>query len=181
MKKKLLTMLGITMLALTMVTGCGANADDTATEEQKTEEQEIKEQDAEVQEESDAESHAIDLEDGVYTVDFDTDSAMFHVNESCEGKGTLTVENGEATLHITLVSKKIVNLFPGTAEDAQKEGAEILEPTIDSVTYSDGFEEEVYGFDVPVSVIGEEFDLALIGTKGNWYDHKVSISNPELQ
>ena len=28
--------------------------------------------------------------------------------------------------------------------------------------------------------LGEEFDLALIGTKGKWYDHKVSVSNPVL-
>ena len=33
------------------------------------------------------------------------------------------------------------------------------------------------GFDVPVPVIDEEFDLALIGKKGVWYDHKVSVSN----
>ena len=41
-----------------------------------------------------------------------------------------------------------MNLYPGLAEDAQKEGAEVLEPTTDSVTYSDGITEEVYGFDV---------------------------------
>ena len=46
------------------------------------------------------------------------------------------------------------------------------------VTYSDGTTEEVYGFDVPVPALDEEFDLALIGTKGKWYDHKVSVSNP---
>ena len=46
------------------------------------------------------------------------------------------------------------------------------------MTYSDGMTEEVYGFDVPVPVIGEEFDLALIGTKGKWYDHKVKVSDP---
>lgn len=118
------------------------------------------------------------LEDGVYTVDFDTDSGMFHVSEACEGKGTLTVADGKMTLHISLGSKKIVNLFPGLAKDAEKEGAEILQPTIDTVTYSDGMTEEVHGFDVPVSVLNEEFDLALIGTKGKWYDHKVSVSNP---
>lgn len=27
--------------------------------------------------------------------------------------------------------------------------------------------------------LDEEFDLALIGTKGKWYDHKVRVSNPE--
>lgn len=82
------------------------------------------------------------------------------------------------TLHISLGSKKIINLYPGLAADAQKEGVQLLEPTEDTVTYSDGLTEEVYGFDVPVPVLGEEFDLALIGTKGVWYDHKVSVSNP---
>ena len=32
--------------------------------------------------------------------------------------------------------------------------------------------------DIPVASVGEEFDLALIGTKGVWYDHKVSVLNP---
>ena len=118
------------------------------------------------------------LEDGVYSADFDTDSSMFHVNEACDGKGTLTVENGKMTIHISLASKNIVNLYPGLAEDAQKKGAEILEPTVDTVTYSDGITEEVYGFDVSVPSLDEEFDLALVGTKGTWYDHKVSVSNP---
>jgi hypothetical protein len=77
-----------------------------------------------------------------------------------------------------LVSKNIVNLYLGTAEDAQKEGAELLEPTVESVTYSDGLTEDVNAFDVPVAAIDEEFDLALVGTKGTWYDHKVSVSNP---
>lgn len=120
----------------------------------------------------------VELPDGIYTAEFTTDSSMFRVNETCEGKGTLTVENGEMTIHITLGSKKILNLYPGMAEDAAKEGAELLLPTEDTVTYSDGMTEEVYGFDVPVPVLETEYDLALIGTKGKWYDHKVSVSNP---
>ncbi len=121
-----------------------------------------------------------ELEDGVYSVDFLTDSSMFHANEACDGKGTLTVENHKMTLHVSLTSKNILNLYPGLAEDAAKEGANLLEPTIDTVTYSDGTTEEVHGFDIPVPALDEEFDLALIGTKGKWYDHKVSVSNPEL-
>ena len=120
-----------------------------------------------------------ELADGVYTADFDTDNAMFHVSEACDGKGTLTVENGAMTIHVSLGSKNIVNLYPGLAEDAKKDGAELLEPTTDSVTYSDGSTEEVYGFDIPVPALDEEFDLALIGTKEKWYDHKVIVSNPE--
>ena len=118
------------------------------------------------------------LPDGVYAAEFSTDSSMFHVSEACDGKGTLTVKDGVMTIHISLGSKKILNLYPGLAEDAAKDGAVLLEPTTDTVTYSDGMTEEVYGFDVPVPVIGEEFDLALIGTKGKWYDHKVKVSDP---
>lgn len=118
------------------------------------------------------------LEDGVYTAEFDTDSSMFHVNEANDKKGELTVKDGKMTIHVSLVSKKIVNLFAGTAEDAQKDGSEIIEPTTDTVKYSDGYTEEVYGFDIPVPAIDEEFDVAILGEKGKWYDHKVSIKNP---
>lgn len=119
--------------------------------------------------------------DGVYTADFKTDSTMFHVNEANKGKGTLTVKDGQMVIHVTLVSKSILNLFPGTAEDAQKDGAKLLQPTVDKVKYSDGMEEEAYGFDIPVPYLDEEFDCAIIGAKGKWYDHKVSVSNPEPQ
>ena len=118
------------------------------------------------------------LEDGVYTAEFATDSSMFHVNEANDKKGELTVKDGKMTIHVSLVSKKIVNLFAGTAEDAQKDGAEIIEPTTDTVKYSDGYTEEVYGFDIPVPAIDEEFDVAILVEKGKWYDHKVSIKNP---
>ena len=118
------------------------------------------------------------LADGTYTADFNTDSSMFHVNEAYDGKGILTVEKGQMTIHVSMPSKNIVNLYLGSAEDAQKDGAELIQPVADTVTYSDGTTEEVNGFDVPVPVIDEEFDLALIGKKGVWYDHKVSVSNP---
>ncbi|MCQ2555551.1 MAG: hypothetical protein MJ171_07860 [Clostridia bacterium] len=118
------------------------------------------------------------LEDGVYQVTFTTDSSMFRINESLNDKATLTVKDGKMSVHITLVSKSILNLYPGKAEDAKKDNAKLLEPTEDEVTYSDGFKETVYGFDVPVKEIGVEFDLALIGKKGTWYDHKVSVSDP---
>ena len=117
------------------------------------------------------------LADGTYTADFNTDSSMFHVNEAYDGKGILTVENGQMTIHVSMPSKNIVKLYLGSAEDAQKDGAELIQPVTDTVTYSDGTTEEVNGFDVPVPVIDEEFDLALIGKKGVWYDHKVSVSN----
>ena len=118
------------------------------------------------------------LEDGTYEAEFDTDSGMFHVNEANDGKGILTVKDGKMTIHISLVSKNIENLYVGKAADAQKDGAELLQPTTDTITYDDGSTEEVYGFDVPVKALDETFDLALVGTKGKWYDHEVSVSNP---
>ena len=117
------------------------------------------------------------LPDGVYTAEFDTDSGMFHANEACDGKGTLTVKDGKMTFHVSLVSKKIVNLYPGLAADAEAHKTDWLLPTTDTVTYSDGTSDEVYGFDIPVAAVDTDFQLAILGTKGTWYDHVVSVSN----
>ena len=174
LKKKLLVLLLSASMAMTMLAGCGSNTDkkdDTKTEVSKDDASEAKTDSKDAKEP--------ELEDGTYKVDFNTDSGMFHENPDYnDGKATLTVKDGKMTVHITLNSKNIVQLFLGSAEDAQKDGAEILEPTTDTVTYSDGMSEEVYGFDIPVPAIDEEFDVALIGTKGKWYDHKVSVKNP---
>ena len=188
--KKLLALTLAALLLAAVLTGCAsAPAESPAADSQPTQteqptaaeepaaEQPAAEEPPAAEEEPAAEEPA--LADGVYTADFDTDSSMFHANEACDGKGTLTVKDGEMTIHVSLVSKTILNLFPGLAEDAQKDGAVLLQPTTDTVTYSDGLSEEVYGFDIPVPALDTEFDLALIGKKGVWYDHKVSVSNPE--
>ena len=126
-----------------------------------------------------SESTEAALPDGVYTAEFDTDSGMFHANEACNGMGTLTVENGQMTFHVSLSSKKIVNLYVGMAADAEANKADWLLPTTDTVTYSDGTSEEVYGYDIPVAAVDQDFQLALLGTKGKWYDHTVSIRNAQ--
>ena len=119
------------------------------------------------------------LPDGIYTAEFDTDSSMFHVNEACDGKGKLTVENGKMTIHISLASTNIVNLYVGMAEDAPAHEADWLQPTTDTVTYSDGLSDEVSGFDVPVEALDTDFQLAILGKKGKWYDHTVSVRNAQ--
>lgn len=124
---------------------------------------------------------SINLKDGTYSGDFDTDSSMFRINESLKGKCSIKVENGKATAYIILNSKNIEKLFLGKAEDAKKDGATLIEPTIDKVKYEDGTTDEVYGFDVPLKEIDKEFNLAIIGTKGKWYDHKVKVSNVNPQ
>lgn len=194
MKRKIIRFVSAAVAAAALLTGCmspdgreGAGDHKTAESQEPAEDQETAGA-SEPEAVSDAETEAPEekaavpaaaLEDGIYTAEFDTDSSMFHISEACDGKGTLTVENGEMVIHVSLASKNIVNLFPGLAEDARRDGAVLLEPTVDSVTYSDGMTEEVYGFDIPVPALEEEFDLALIGTKGNWYDHKVCVTNPE--
>lgn len=85
-------------------------------------------------------------------------------NEACNGKGTLTVENGVMTFHVSLASKKIVNLYPGLAADAEANKTAWLIPTVDTVTYADGTTEEVYGYDIPVEALDADFQLALLGT-----------------
>lgn len=127
---------------------------------------------------STSEANADALEDGTYAADFTTDSSMFHVNEAEDGKGVLTVKDGQMTIHVSLASENILNLFPGSAEDAKKDGAALLQPTKDTVKYADGMEEVVNGFDIPVPALDEEFPLALVGKKGKWYDHMVKVSNP---
>lgn len=129
--------------------------------------------------EAGSESFKLNLADGTYTATFKSDNNMFRVSDALKNKGTLTVKNGEATIHISLTSKNIVNLFEGKAEDAKKDGAKLLQPTVDTVKFDDGTTEQVNGFDVRVPYLDREFDLAIIGTKGTWYDHKVTVSNPE--
>ena len=186
MRRKNIAVVGMLLVTCLSSVGCGQKKDkqeslaatktsafETASEkqtEEKTEKETIKETSKETVKETESKTEADtktavsesdELADGVYTADFNTDSSMFHVNEACDGKGTLTVKDGEMTIHVSLTSKKILNLYYGLAADAGKEGAELLEPTTDSVTYSDGMTEEVYGFDIPVPALDEEFDEEL--------------------
>lgn len=178
--KRLAVMIMALAITAGAVSGCGSTQADTGSEaaaEAETTAQEAPEEEPAEEEETE-EADVQTLADGVYTADFNTDSSMFHINEAKEGKGILTVKDGEMTIHIVLPSRKIVNLFCGSAEDAQKEGAALLQPQEEEVTYSDGLKETANSFDVPVPYLDEEFSLALIGEKGKWYDHMVSVSNP---
>ncbi len=169
-------------LAVLLLAGCGASESAASTASESTSEavSTVETAPAESAEESPAEeSAAATLPDGVYTADFKTDSSMFHVSEACDGKGTLTVEGGKMTMHVSLQSQKIVNLYLGMAADAADHETDWLQPTVDTVTYSDGSSDEVYGFDIPVEAVDTDFQLAILGTKGTWYDHTVSVANAE--
>ena len=161
-------------LALSLLVGCGASSTASSAASSAASSEAVSSVAS-----SAAETAA--LPDGVYTAEFDTDSSMFHANEACDGKGTLTVENGQMTFHVSLASTHIVNLYLGKASDAADHEADWLQPTTDTVTYSDGTTEEVYGFDIPVTAVDTDFDLAILGTKGKWYDHVVSVRNAVQQ
>lgn len=194
MKKKIFEVFAVCTLGVILIAGCGKTLEEPQgaikTESQQETEKDIvsEEQNKSAEseeysqestsEESEAENEKDEsvLEDGVYSASFETDSSMFHVNEAYDNLGTLTVQDGQMTIHVTLAGKGILQLYLGLAEDAEKEGAEVLEPTLDQVTYSDGLTDEAYGFDIPVPYLDQEFDLALIGKKEKWYDHKVKVS-----
>lgn len=179
---RFVSLLAVSALLAASLAGCGSSASSVASSASSEAVSSVAESAvSEAASESAAASSAQALEDGTYTAEFDTDSSMFHVNEASDGKGTLTVEDGRMTLHISLQSKKIVNLYVGMAADAPDHEADWLQPTTDTVTYSDGTSEEVYGFDVPVEALDTDFQLAILGTKGKWYDHTVSVRNVEAQ
>ena len=179
---RFVSLLAVSALLAASLAGCGSSASSVASSASSEAVSSVAESAVSgAASESAAASSARTLEDGTYTAEFDTDSSMFHVNEASDGKGTLTVEDGQMTLHISLQSKKIVNLYVGMAADAPDHGADWLQPTTDTVTYSDGTSEEVYGFDVPVEALDTDFQLAILGTKGKWYDHTVSVRNVEAQ
>ncbi|MBP5660671.1 MAG: hypothetical protein J6X08_04990 [Lachnospiraceae bacterium] len=187
MKKNIFKHGFILLASIILLTGCGdkmlkdtsATASEAMEEISSAETPYSEEESVTSEQTHEEETASFDLEDGVYKVDFDTDSSMFHVNECYEGKAKLVVEDGKALLYLVMPSKNILNLYLGLAEYAQEEGAELIVPSTVSVTYADGEEDEVFAFEVPVTVYGENFDLALIGKKEVWYDHKVKISNAE--
>ncbi len=192
MKKRLFGLVLVSLLATSLLLGCGK--EEVQPEEPIPEYEDamgevpldaVIEGDSEIPPDAEVEEFFSNLPiqayvaDGVYLASFDTDNSMFHVNEAWNGKGILTVKDGIMTIHIVMPSKNVLNLFYGLAEDAVKDGAELISPVTEEVIYDDGTTEEVYAFDVPVPVLDEEYDLALIGKKEVWYDHKVKVSDPE--
>lgn len=119
------------------------------------------------------------IEDGTYLVSVDTHSDMFKTNDADHEQGILTVKDGKMSVHIRLVSENIVYLYQGKSEVAKTlDEDQLIQPQEETVEYSDGYDEVVYAFDVPVPALDQEFDVAIIGRHGNWYNHEVTVSNP---
>ena len=111
LRKRLMAVVLSAVMTAAIFTGC-ASKDDSSKSDNKSAKTEQQKSDAKEEKSKDSKSEAAKapIEDGTYTAEFKTDSTMFHVNEANEGKGTLTVEDGKMTIHISLVSKNIVNL-----------------------------------------------------------------------
>ena len=115
------------------------------------------------------------LADGVYTLDVTTDGGRFRLNEALEGKGTLTVENGRMTAHITLSGTGFSKLFPGSAEEAKKEGAAVIDAVKDSVTYPDGFTDTANGFDIPVASLDGKKERFLVRPYHSYFRSRAAV------
>ena len=120
MKKKLAVILCLTLFTCAAVIGCGQNSETVENKDSNTAEA--------AHEKAANEPEQAMLEDGVYLAEFDTDSSMFHVSEACDGKGTLTVENGQMIIHVSLASQNIVNLYPGWRKTLKRKGQKFWSP-----------------------------------------------------
>ena len=83
------------------------------------------------------------------------------------------------TIHVSLASKNIVNLFVGTAEAAQKgwsRAAGAYHRSASPTATGQQRKCTVSIFRSPLLM--KSSPVALMGTKGTWYDHTVSVSNP---
>ena len=111
MRKTHISIMGILILASIIFGGCSDKDSEKAS---------APDAGFAVYKDSETETEENVLPDGIYMAEFDTDSSMFRVNEAHDGKGTLTVKDGKMTIHISLGSQNIVNLYPGLSEEAKK-------------------------------------------------------------
>lgn len=107
------------------------------------------------------------LEDGVYDIEVDTDSSMFHV-VACK----LTVQDNQMTASIELPGEGFSRLYFGTAEEAESASDDDV---YEYYLNDDG----AYCFDVPVEALDEELPIAAWGQRRDrWYDHTITFMAP---
>ncbi len=109
------------------------------------------------------------LADGVYTIDVESDSAMFKV-VACE----LTVKDGEMTAKLTLSGTGYDQMYVGTKGQAAnaKDGF---------VKYEEDAEGK-YTFTIPVAALDEELSYAAHGTKsGKWFDRTLTFDGASAE
>ena len=156
MKKRIITLAGLMALSCALAVGCGNSTSQTETQSAAQTEA-ASETQVQTEETQEAESAAETTAD----------------TEATEAAATL--EDGTYTADFNTDSSmfQVNEMYDGKGTLTVKDGKMTIHITLRSTNIVN-----LNAFDVPVPAIDEEFDLALIGTKGKWYDHKVSVSNP---
>lgn len=102
---------------------------------------------------------------------------MFILNETLNGKATLTVKNGKMTLHAVVAGTGYDKVYVGSIKNARKKGAKYCKRTTTTVKYNDGTKEKVYAFDIPVKSLNKAFTLSMHGKEsGKWYSHPAKVT-----
>ena len=105
------------------------------------------------------------LQNGTYSITVDSDTSMFKIVD-CQ----LTVADTGMTAVMTLSGTGYAQLFMGTVEQLQDEGADKrIDPAL---------VDEKHAFTVPVAALDIDIDCAAQGTKsGTWFDHVVVFNS----
>ena len=113
--------------------------------------------------------YGVDVKDGVYSIDVESNSTMFHIV-----KEQLTVDDRQMEAVLTLSGKGYLRLFMGDSEEAA--GGE-------ESTYID-FEEDgegMYTYTVPVEALDKPLDCAAFSErKEKWYDRVILFNAASL-
>ena len=103
------------------------------------------------------------LKDGVYPVEVDSSSSMFHITEA-----ELTVADGKMSAKLTLSGSGYGKVFMGTGEEAVKADESAYIQAVDA----DG----KCTFEIPVKALDEAIDCAAFSKKKEkWYDRKLAF------
>ena len=112
---------------------------------------------------------AVALKDGVYPVEVDSSSSMFHIIEA-----ELTVAEGKMTVRMTLSGSGYGKVFMGTGEEAEKAGE------ADYIQAEESADEKNV-FEIPVEALDKGIDCAAYSKKKEtWYDRTLVVRADSL-
>lgn len=109
------------------------------------------------------------LKDGVYPVEVDSSSSMFHITEA-----ELTVADGKMSAKLTLSGSGYGKVFMGTGEEAEKAGEGDYIQAEESADGKNVFE-------IPVEALDKGIDCAAYSKKKEtWYDRTLVVRASSL-
>ena len=115
-------------------------------------------------EEEEAKAATGALEDGTYTIEVESSSSMFNVENA-----VLTVENGSMSAVLTLGGTGYSHLYMGTGAEAAEAPEEDWIPFVED-------ENGAYTYTIPVEALDQPFDCAAYSIrKEEWYDRQLTF------